>query len=125
MLDTDPVDGSFLSIIICEDPAGINAISDLNLNIQNHSQQNTIQVNHSQHHGGHQNHTDHDDHATQDHAMSSCSFWSSSSHSLLVNLSFFDMPTSLLLEEVIFYQYFNTHRLFSNTRFARAPPTLS
>jgi hypothetical protein len=115
MLDTDPVDGSFLSIIICEGPAGINAIAGLEQNIQEHSQ----------HHGDHENHNDHDDHAAQDHPISSCSFWSSSSHSLLADLSFFEIPTSFLSDEVIFYQSFNIHRSTSSTRFARAPPTLS
>jgi len=115
MLDFDPVEGSFLSIIICEGPARTNAIAGLEQNIQNHSQQ----------HGDHQNHIDHDEHAAQDHPISSCSFWSSSSHSLLADLSFFDIPTSFLFDEVIFYQGFNIHRSTSNTHFSRAPLALS
>ncbi|GEM_PF-1248447 len=115
MLDTNPADGSFLSVMICEGPAGINAIAGLD--------------DHSQHHGGHQNHNGDDnnkhEHAAQDHPMSSCSFWSSSSNSLLADLSFFDAPTFFLSDEIIFYQTHKAYRLFSNVRFARAPPTLS
>jgi hypothetical protein len=117
MLDTNPADGSFLSVIICEGPAGINAIEGLN----DHSS------HHSDHHSTHDNTDDNNehDHASQDHPMSSCSFWSGSSLSLIADLSFFDISTFVLSEKVVYYQNQTLHRLSSNTHPARAPPALS
>ncbi len=113
MLDTNPDDGSFLSVVICEGPAGINAIAGLE--------------DHSQHHGNHHDNADQDnhEHAAQDHPISSCSFWSSSSLSLLADLSLFDNTTFFLSDEAVAYQYNNVSRLSENSRFARAPPSLS
>ncbi len=114
MLDTDPADGSFLSVIICEGPAGINAVAGLD--------------NHSQHHGGHHSasndNDDKHDHASQDYPISSCSFWSASSLSLLADISFLDSSTYFLSDEIVVYESHRIFRLSSNTRFARAPPTL-
>jgi len=112
MLDTNPADGSFLSVIICEGPAGINAISGLE--------------DHSQHHENHHDHVQHDshEHASQDHPTTSCSFWSSSSLSLLADLPLLDETTFLLSDETVAYHFQNLSRLSENSRFARAPPTL-
>ncbi len=111
MLDTNPADGSFLSVIICEGPNDINAINGLD--------------DHSNHHGDHDNTDNEHDHASQDHPMSSCSFWSASSLSLVADLSFFDISTFVLSEEIIYYQNQTLHRLSSSTHPVRAPPTLS
>ena len=116
MLDTNPVDGGLFSIMICEGPAGINAIAGLD--------------NHNQHHSGHHsanNDNDSDDehdHASQDHPISSCSFWSASSLSLLADVSFIDSSNYFLSDELIIYENHLKLRLSSNTRFARAPPAL-
>jgi hypothetical protein len=115
MLDTEPADGSFLSIIICEGPAGINAISG----IDDHSQ------HHGSHHSGDDSSNNEHDHAAQEHPMSSCSFWSSSSLSILVDLSLFDLPTNYLSDEVVIYQNYTASRSPNSTSFARAPPTFS
>ncbi len=111
MLDTNPADGGFLSIIICEGPSDINAIN--------------TQGDHSNHHGDYYDTDNEHDHVSQDHPMSSCSFWSASSLSLVADLSFFDISTLVLSEEIIYYQNQTLHRLSSNTYPARAPPTLS
>ena len=69
MLETQPADGSLLSITICGGPAGINAIAGLD--------------SHAHHHGNHHSHHDNTnnkhDHAAKDHPISTCSFWSASS----------------------------------------------
>jgi len=59
MLDTNPADDGFVSVVICEVPAVINAIAGHEV--------------HSQHHGNHHDNADHDshDHAAQDHPISS------------------------------------------------------
>jgi Protein of unknown function (DUF2946) len=112
MLDTNPTDGNLLSITICEGPAGINAIAGL-------SEQ-------QQHHEHHHEHSSEDhDHAAQDHAFSACSFWSSSSNSLLADLPIFDIQDYIFSEEVLVYQNRFIHRFSNNTRLARAPPSLS
>jgi len=113
MLNTNPADGGLFSIIICEGPAGINAITDL----EDHSQ------HHGNHHSEHDNEDDRHDHAAQDHAMSSCSFWSSSSHSLLIDSPFFNTQNFFLADEVIFYQNHVLYQIQKKSHFARAPPT--
>jgi hypothetical protein len=116
MLDTNPADGGFFSIVICEGPAGINAIDGLD-------------NNHKQHHGNH--HNDHHDtdskheHVAQDHPVSTCGFWSASNLSLLVDTSFIDTSNYFFSDEIIIYESHLKHRLTSNSSFARAPPTLS
>lgn len=116
MLDTSPADGSFLSVMICEGPAGINAIPGL-------------ENNKHQHH--HQNHTDHGDshhehdHASQDHPMSSCSFWSSSSLSLFTGALLNDSDAPFLFDKIDSFVNLNASLSFNKTQFARAPPALS
>lgn len=114
MLDTDPADGSLLSITICEGPAGINAIAGLSDQPQDHS-----------HHHGHADEGEDHDHAAQDHTFSACSFWSSSGQSLLADHPAFDLQEHLFSEEALVYQNHFVHRFSSKTRLARAPPTLS
>lgn len=114
MLDTNPADGSLLSITICEGPAGINAIAGLSDKQQDHS-----------HHHGHDNSGNENDYLAQDHSFSACSFWSSSNQLLLTELPFFDIKDFLFSDEVLAYQGHTPHRLFHTTRLTRAPPTLS
>ena len=112
MLDTNPENGGLLSIKLCSGPAGINAIAGL----EDHSQ-------HHQHHGHHDKGEKHE-HATQDHAFSSCSFWSASSQSLLADNFSLDTTKNLLSEEAIIYQS-QVIQLHTNySRYARAPPVL-
>ncbi len=115
MLDTDPADGKFFSIILCEGPAGINAIAGLSEG--------------PQHHEHHHNDNDSDgtthDHEIQDHGFSACSFWSSSGQSLLAVQIFFDIKDRRLADEVVVYQAQFIQRNTSNSHFARAPPALS
>ena len=108
MLDTEPTDGGLLSIKICDGPAGINAIEGLSS--QGHD--------HHGHHGDEEH-----DHAAQDHPITSCSFWSSSSQSILADISFLDIEGSSFTDEAIFYQTYFVLQQSSNTRLARAPPT--
>ncbi len=112
MLDTNPADGSFLSVMICEGPAGINAIAGLD--DQSH--------HHENHHSSHDNTSDKHEHVSQDHPISSCSFWSASSLSLSADISSFDIPAVNLSDEIIDYQIFKSLRISNSTRFARAPP---
>lgn len=115
MLETNPENGDLFSIIICEGPDGINAINGLD--------------GHSQHHGNH--HSDHDntdsehDHVSQDHPVSSCSFWSASSLSLLADTTFIDSSNYFLSDEIVVYESHFKPGLSNNNRFARAPPALS
>ncbi len=111
MLDSNPADGSLFTITICEGPAGINAIEGLSE--QHHD--------HSQHHNHH--HEDHE-HAVQDHVFSACSFWSSSSQSILADLSIAEFSEFFLFDEAIVYKKHIFHRISFNKRFARAPPLL-
>ncbi|MFT5395289.1 MAG: hypothetical protein ACI85N_000473 [Gammaproteobacteria bacterium] len=115
MLDTNPADGSLLSIVICEGPASINAIAGLSEQAQQHE--------HHQHHQQHD--SDEHDHEAQDHSLSACSFWSSSSQSLAANVLFFDVVDAKLTDEVAVYQTQFIHRYSNNSRLARAPPSLS
>ncbi len=115
MLDTEPADGKFFSIILCEGPAGINAIAGLSERPQPHEHH---------HHDNDKDGTTHD-HEIQDHGFSACSFWSSSTQSLLAVQFFFDVKDSRLADEVVVYQSQFIQRVTSNSRFARAPPALS
>ncbi|MBL1140840.1 MAG: hypothetical protein HND53_02310 [Proteobacteria bacterium] len=112
MLDTNPENGDLFSIIICEGPAAINAISGLD--------------DHAQHHNGHNNNHNNEkpDHATQDHPVSSCSFWSASSFSLLADTSFLNTPDFFLSDEIVVYESHFKLRSTNYTRTARAPPAL-
>ncbi len=112
MLDTSPADGRFLSIVVCEGPASINAIAGL-----------SEQSNQHDHHQQHENHED--DHEAQDHSFTACNFWSSSSQTLLANLLFFDATNKKLTSEVVVYQTQFIHHYSSNSRLTRAPPSLS
>ena len=114
MLDTQPANGDLFSVIICEGSAGINAIAGLDSSSQDHS-----------HHHGHDTDSDEHDHAAQDHPISSCSYWSSSSLSLFANLDFIDLPNIPLSNDVSVYQDQLVLPLSTYTRLARAPPTLS
>ncbi len=111
MLDTKPENGDLFSVIICEGPAGINAIAGMD--------------NHSHHHTDHDGTDSKHDHAAQDHPISSCSFWSASSLSLFADTAFLDAPNFFLSDEIIIYESHLIFRLTNNSRFARAPPSLS
>jgi len=115
MLDTNPADGGLFSVIICEGPAGINAIAGLDSTTDSHAQ-------HHGHHSGHDNNNNEHDHAAQDHPVSSCSFWSASSLSLFADISFLNSSTYFLSEEIIIYESHKVSRFSNNTSFARAPP---
>lgn len=114
MLDTDPADGKFFSIILCEGPAGINAIAGLSERPQQHQH----------HHDNNDNDGATHDHEIQDHGFSACSFWSSSGQSLLAVQVFFDIKDTRLADEVVVYQTQFIQRSTSNSHFARAPPAL-
>ena len=115
MLDTNPADGGLLSIKLCDGPAGINAIAGQDDHSQHHG--------HNEHHGHHDQDDEHE-HASQDHAFSSCSFWSASSQLLLANNLVFNTSSGLLSHEIILYKK-NFFLQSSNTlHLARAPPVL-
>lgn len=122
MLDTNPENGDLFSIMLCEGPAGINAIARVTSNAAPHA-------SHHAHHS-HEHHSDNDTindehkHAvSQDHPASSCSFWSASSLSLLTETSFVNTAGYFLSDEIIIYENNLKRRLSNNTRLARAPPT--
>jgi len=112
MVDANPSDGGLFSIIICDGPAGVNAIADNSKNSQQH-----------EHH--HEHESDEHNHEAQDHGFSACSFWSSSSQTLLANVLFLDLADARLSDEIIVYQSQFIHNYTNNARLARAPPTLS
>jgi predicted choloylglycine hydrolase len=112
MLDTSPENGELFSIILCDGPAGINAVPGIDKHKDHHSD----------HHVGHDN-GEHE-HAAQDHPISSCSFWSASSLSLIANSTFLDSVSYFLSEEIIIYESHLKLRLSNYSRTARAPPTL-
>lgn len=108
MVDTNPSDGGLFSIIICEGPAGIDAIAG----ISEQSQQ-------------HEHESDEHNHETQGHGFSACSFWSSSSQTLVADVLFIDIADARLTDEVVVYQTQFIHHYSNNSRLARAPPSLS
>ncbi len=112
MVDTSPNDGNLFSIIICDGPAGINAIPGISKHAQHHE-------HHHEHESGEHNHE------AQDHGLSACSFWSSSSQTLLADVLLLDVTDAKLTEEVVVYQTQFIHNYSSNSRLARAPPSLS
>jgi hypothetical protein len=112
MFDNSPADGSLFSVIICDGPAGINAIAGLSEQPQQH-----------EHH--HEHDSDEHDHAAQDHGFSACGFWSASSQTVLTDVIFFDVADTSLADEVVVYQRLFIPRFSNNTRLARAPPSLS
>lgn len=114
MLDTNPADGSFLAITLCDGPAGINAIADLLDQDHDHD-----------HHHNHGDHSEEHEHAVQDHGFSACSFWSSSSLSLAANTSFLEPAIFLFSDELLIHQNQTPYQSAYNRRFARAPPALS
>ncbi len=114
MLDTSPADGGLLSIKICNGPAGINAIAGMDDHSQHHG-----------HHGHHQGQDDAHEHASQDHAFSSCSFWSASGQSLQAQNIVFNLPTNIVTHEIVLYKNNLIPQLINKARFARAPPSLS
>jgi hypothetical protein len=114
MLDTDPADGSLFSIVICEGPAGINAIAGLE------DDQDSHHNHHAEHHGTDDKH----EHVAQDHPFSACSFWSGSNLSLLADISFYQTSDYFLSDEIIIYESHLKRRLTNHSGFARAPPTL-
>ncbi len=113
MLDTNPADGSLLSIAICEGPAGINAIAGLDEHSNHHANHNNKSVDDSGKH----------EHATQDHPISSCNFWSSSSNSQQADVIEYDLSNSLLSYDVAFYQGHNVSYISFYAQYARAPPS--
>lgn len=115
MLDTDPGDGKFFSIVLCEGPAGINAIAGLS----------DVPQHHEHHHDNNDNDGTTHDHEIQDHGFSACSFWSSSGQSLLAVQVFFDIKGIRPADEVVVYHTQFIQRSINNSRFARAPPALS
>ena len=121
MLDTSPENGDLFSIVICEGPANINAIAGLTSDVDPHAQ-------HHGHHADHGNSVDSDEHdhaVSQDHPASSCSFWSASSLSLLIDSTFLDTKSYFLSDEIVIYENHLKHRISNNTRLARAPPALT
>tara|TARA_R110000782_G_scaffold129164_3_gene220739 strand:- start:395 stop:838 length:444 start_codon:yes stop_codon:yes gene_type:complete len=116
MLDPNPAEGHLFSIIICEGPASINAIKGL-------SEQPRQDNQHQHHH--HQHDDDEHNHEIQDHGFSACSFWSSSSQSLLANALFLDVADVRLTDEIVFYKTQPIPRTTNALRFPRAPPLLS
>lgn len=110
MLDTNPADGSLLSIKLCDGPAGIyKTVSE-----EPHQHQHHADGEHEQH-----------EHSSQQHVFSACSFWSSSSQLLLLSFSLDHLldnaPHAAVFEHAVAT---GTHA-FTRTRFPRAPPTYS
>lgn len=68
MLDTQPADGSWVSVKICPGPGGINAVAGLSAKPDPHHQ------HHNHNHGHDKKH----DHSAQDHSFTGCNFWSAS-----------------------------------------------
>ena len=122
MLDTNPENGDLFSIMLCDGPAGINAIAGMTDKTDPHAHHHG---HHShEHHSNHE--SDHDEHnhaASQDHPISSCSFWSASSLSLLADSSFINTADYFLSDEIIIYESHLKLLLSNNTQLARAPPT--
>lgn len=116
MLDTNPENGDFFAIVLCDGPAGINAIDGLTNDTDPHA-------HHHEHHAKDKSINNEHDHAVaQDHPASSCSFWSASSISLLNDTSFLNATGYFLSDEIVIYENHFKHRSGNSTRLARAPP---
>lgn len=119
MLDTNPENGDLFSIMLCNGPAGINAIAGMTDNSDPHAHHHS----HAHHSNSDAAHDEHKHAVTQDHAASSCSFWSASSLSLLTDISFINTADYFLSNEIVIYENNLKRRLSNNTSLARAPPT--
>lgn len=124
MLDTNPENGDLFSIMLCDGPAGINAIAGMTDDSDPHAGHH---VHHSHdHHSNNDTINDEHKHAvSQDHPASSCSFWSASSLSLLTETSFVNSADYFLSDEIVIYESNLKRRLSKSTRLARAPPVLA
>jgi len=112
MLDTSSANDSLFTITICDGPAGINSIANLSEKSEVH-----------EHH--HVDDNEQHDHSVEDHGMSACSFWSSSSQSLLAVQAFIDVKDPRLSDETVIYQTRYRHLHTHSSLHARAPPLLS
>ena len=110
MLDTKSTDGGLPSIILCEGPAGINAIPGL------------VQIDNHHHHSG--DHDEQHQHDQNDHSFLGCSLWSATSYSNVATLSFIDLTLDINLGEVIDYELLLPPSFTYNTYSTRAPPIL-
>lgn len=119
MLDTNPENGDLFSIMLCNGPAGINALAGMTDNSDPHAHHHS----HAHHSNNDAAHDEHKHAVTQDHAASSCSFWSASSLSLLTDTSFINTADYFLSNEIVIYENNLKRRLSNNTSLARAPPT--
>ena len=120
MLDTNPENGDLFSIMLCDGPAGINAIAG----ITDHTDPHAHHGHHShEHHSNNESaHDEHNHAGSQDQPVSSCSFWSASSLSLLADTSFINTVDYFLSEKIVIYESNLNRRLSNNTQLARAPP---
>lgn len=112
MLDASPADGSLLSVKLCDGPAGIYK---------------TVSEDPHQHHlaaGEHDQHEQHEQ-AGQQHVLSACSFWSSSSQLLLLSFSLDHLLDNSRYTAVFDQSVATGTNAFTRTRFPRAPPTYS
>lgn len=112
MLDTQPADGSLLSIKLCDGPAGINQLHN-----------NDDHGHHHHHQAGHDSHEQHEQ-LTSDHAFSACSFWSSSSQLLLTSINQPDLTEHVVAERLWILASGIQSGSETRTHFARAPPAL-
>jgi hypothetical protein len=112
MIDANPTDGSLFSVIICNGPAGINAIEGLSNKSSAHEHHHAVD-------------NDKHEHVTEDHGFSACSFWSSSGQSILADVFYFAIKNSKPADEAVIYQTPFIHRLTNPGLFPRAPPVLS
>lgn len=122
MLDTNPENGDLFSIMLCDGPAGINAIAGITDNTDSHAHDHALH-SHDHHSNNDTINGEHKHAASQDHPASSCSFWSASSLSLLTETSFVNTADYFLSNEIVIYESNLKRRLSNNARFARAPPT--
>lgn len=120
MLDTNPTDGSLFTVILCEGPAGINAIAGLS---DKNGDKNDEHAHHHTHHGNDDD-NEHDHAAAQDHGFSACSFWSASAQSLAATQYLLNLSGTLTNAEVSIYQTPAFQQNVKHARFARAPPLL-
>ncbi len=113
MLDTKPSNGDLFSVILCSGPAGINAIDAIQPLVDSHSDhQHNDSVSDHKHH----------DNAAQEHASSTCGFWSTSSQLLVTEVDFFAIPEPALQQQVILYQTHSSERSLRTNHTVRAPP---
>ncbi len=114
MININPIDGNLFSIMMCEGPAGINAVAEISESPQQHK-----------HHHEHHRERDKYDYEKKGHEFSACSFWSSNSQSLLVYGLFLNIPDVQCVDETVFYQTKFVRQSSLVSSFPRAPPLLS